>query len=200
MGTMMIKLGLTGSIGMGKSTTAQIFADKGVPVYDADAVVHQLYQSEAVPLIADAFPEAVIDGQVDRKILSASVLGKPEQLKKLENIVHPLVHAKEQQFLRDAKAKGAKLVVLDIPLLFETGGTGRVDKILVVSAPYEIQRERVLSREGMTEEKFQAILARQMPDEVKRAKADFIVDTGQDKDFARQQVFSILEKLQNTAA
>ncbi len=196
----MIKLGLTGSIGMGKSTTAQIFADKDVPVYDADAVVHQLYQSEAVPLIAEAFPEAVIDGQVDRKILSASVLGKPDELKKLENIVHPLVHAKEQQFLRDAEAKGAKLVVLDIPLLFETGGTHRVDKILVVSAPYEMQRERVLSRENMTEEKFQSILARQMPDAEKRAKADFIVDTGQDKEFARQQVSEILEKLLNTAA
>ncbi len=196
----MIKLGLTGSIGMGKSTTAQIFADRGVPVYDADAVVHQLYQSEAVPLIADAFPEAVIDGQVDRKILSASVLGKPDELKKLENIVHPLVHAKEQQFLRDAEVKGAKLVVLDIPLLFETGGTNRVDKILVVSAPYEMQRERVLSRENMTEEKFQSILARQMPDAEKRAKADFIVDTGQDKEFARQQVSEILEKLLNTAA
>ena len=196
----MIRLGLTGSIGMGKSTTAQIFADRGVPVYDADAVVHQLYQGEAVPLIAEAFPEAVKDGHVDRKILSACVLGRPDELKKLENIVHPLVRAKEQQFLRDAEAKGEPLVVLDIPLLFETGAMDRVDKILVVSAPYEIQRERVLSREGMTEEKFQAILARQMPDEVKRAKADFIVDTGQDKDFARQQVFSILEKLQNTAA
>ena len=196
----MIRLGLTGSIGMGKSTTAQIFADRGVPVYDADAVVHQLYQGEAVPLIAEAFPEAVIDGQVDRKILSACVFGKPDELKKLENIVHPLVRAKEQQFLRDAEAKGEPLVVLDIPLLFETGAMDRVDKILVVSAPYEIQRERVLSREGMTEEKFQAILARQMPDEQKRAKADFIVDTGQDKDFARHQVFSILEKLQNTAA
>ncbi len=200
MGRLMIKLGLTGSIGMGKSTTAQIFADKDVPVYDADAIVHQLYQSEAVPLIAEAFPEAVIDGQVDRKILSASVLGKPDELKKLENIVHPLVHAKEQQFLRDAEAKGAKLVVLDIPLLFETGGTHRVDKILVVSAPYEMQRERVLSRENMTEEKFQSILARQMPDAEKRAKADFIVDTGQDKEFARQQVSEILEKLLNTAA
>lgn len=195
----MIRLGLTGSIGMGKSTTAQIFADKDVPVYDADAVVHQLYQSEAVPLIAEAFPEAVIDGQIDRKILSASVLGKPDELKKLENIVHPLVHAKEQQFLCDAETKGAKLVVLDIPLLFETGGTNRVDKILVVSAPYEMQRERVLSRENMTEEKFQSILARQMPDAEKRAKADFIVDTGQDKEFARQQVSEILEKLLNTA-
>lgn len=200
MGRLMIKLGLTGSIGMGKSTTAQIFADKGVPVYDADAVVHELYQSEAVPLIAEAFPQAVINGQIDRKILSACVLGKPDQLKRLETIVHPLVHAKEQQFLRDAEAKGAKLVVLDIPLLFETGGTGRVDKILVVSAPYEIQRQRVLKRENMTEEKFQSILARQMPDAEKRAKADFIVDTGQDKDFARQQVSEILEKLLNTVS
>lgn len=195
----MIKLGLTGSIGMGKSTTAQLFAEKGVPVYDADATVHQLYQSEAVPLIAEAFPEAVIDGKIDRKILSASVLGKPDELKKLEKIVHPLVHAKEQQFLRDAEAKGAKLVVLDIPLLFETGGTGRVDKILVVSASYDIQRQRVLERENMTEEKYQSILARQMPDAEKRAKADFIVDTGRDKDFARQQVSDILEKLLNAA-
>lgn len=195
----MIKLGLTGSIGMGKSTTAQLFAEKGVPVYDADATVHQLYQSEAVPLIAEAFPEAVIDGKIDRKILSASVLGKPDELKKLEKIVHPLVHAKEQQFLRDAEAKGAKLVVLDIPLLFETGGIGRVDKILVVSAPYDIQRQRVLERENMTEEKFQSILARQMPDAEKRAKADFIVDTGRDKDFARQQVSEILDKLLNAA-
>ncbi len=195
----MIKLGLTGSIGMGKSTTAQLFAEKGVPVYDADATVHQLYQSEAVPLIAEAFPEAVIDGKIDRKILSTSVLGKPDELKKLEKIVHPLVHAKEQQFLRDAEAKGAKLVVLDIPLLFETGGTGRVDKILVVSAPYDIQRQRVLERENMTEKKFQSILARQMPDAEKRTKADFIVDTGRDKDFARQQVSDILEKLLNAA-
>lgn len=195
----MIKLGLTGSIGMGKSTTAQLFAEKGVPVYDADATVHQLYQSEAVPLIAEAFPEAVIDGQIDRKILSASVLGKPDELKKLEKIVHPLVHAKEQQFLRYAEAKSAKLVVLDIPLLFETGGTGRVDKILVVSAPYDVQRQRVLERENMTEEKFQSILARQMPDAEKRTKADFIVDTGRDKDFARQQVSDILEKLLNAA-
>ena len=195
----MIKLGLTGSIGMGKSTTAQLFAEKGVPVYDADATVHQLYQSEAVPLIAEVFPEAVIDGKIDRKILSTSVLGKPDELKKLEKIVHPLVHAKEQQFLCDAEAKGAKLVVLDIPLLFETSGTGRVDKILVVSAPYDIQRQRVLERENMTEKKFQSILARQMPDAEKRTKADFIVDTGRDKDFARQQVSDILEKLLNAA-
>lgn len=196
----MIRLGLTGSIGMGKSTTAQVFADHGVPVYDADATVHALYQGEAVPLIAEAFPEAVVNGSVDRKILSACVLGKPDQLKLLEGIVHPLVQAKERQFLAQAQADKAPVVVLDIPLLFETGATDLVDKILVVSAPYSVQRERVLSREDMTEEKFQAILARQMPDDEKRAKADFIVDTGRDKAYARRQVLDILEKLQNAAA
>lgn len=185
---------------MGKTTTAKLFAEAGIPVYDADAVVHELYQSEAVPLIAKAFPEAVIDGRIDRKILSGLVLNQPQRLQQLEAIVHPLVHEKEKQFLQQAEADGAAVVVLDIPLLFETGGTKRVDKILVVSAPYEIQRQRVLSRENMTEEKFQSILARQLPDAEKRAKADFIVDTGKDKDFARQQVAAILRKLQNSAA
>lgn len=195
----MIRIGLTGSIGMGKSTTAQLFAEAGVPVYDADAVVHQLYQGEAVPLIATAFPDAVIEGRVDRKILSTLVLNNPTLLRQLENIVHPLVHACEKQFLQAAQQNGASVVLLDIPLLFEVGGMNRVDKIVVVSAPYEIQRQRVLARDGMSEEKFQAILARQMPDAEKRSKADFIIDTGHDKDYARKQVAEILLALQNEA-
>lgn len=183
---------------MGKSTTAQLFADAGVPVYDADAVVHQLYNGEAVPLIAEAFPDAVIDTRVDRKILSGLVLNHPERLRQLEKIVHPLVHAREKQFLLQAQDNGADCVLLDIPLLFETGGTGRVDQIVVVSAPYAIQRQRVLAREGMSEAKFEAILARQMPDAEKRLKADFIVDTGHDEDYARQQVAEILAVLKKS--
>lgn len=195
----MIRIGLTGSIGMGKSTTAQLFAEAGVPVYDADAIVHQLYQGEAVPLIADAFPDAVKNGRVDRKILSSLVFNNQERLRQLENIVHPLVHAEEKLFLQQAQQNGALYVLLDIPLLFEAGGTARVDKIVVVSAPYEIQKQRVLAREGMSEEKFQAILARQMPDAEKRSKADFIVDTGNGIDYARKQVAEILLALQHEA-
>ncbi|WOC16069.1 dephospho-CoA kinase [Pseudochrobactrum sp. MP213Fo] len=191
----MIKIGLTGSIGMGKSTTAQFFSDAGIPVYDADAVVHQLYNGEAVPLIAEAFPDAVRSGNVDRKILADLVFNNPERLRLLENIVHPLVHAKEKLFLQQTQEQGAAIVVLDIPLLFETGGTGRVDKIVVVSAPYDIQKQRVLARDGMTEAKFEAILARQMPDSEKRAKADYIVDTSHDKDDARRQVLELVTAL-----
>lgn len=195
----MIRIGLTGSIGMGKSTTAQLFAEAGVPVYDADAIVHLLYQGEAVPLIAAAFPDAVKDGRVDRKILSTLVFNNPVRLRQLENIVHPLVHAEEKRFLQQAQQNGALYVLLDIPLLFEAGGTARVDKIVVVSVPYEIQRQRVLAREGMNEDKFQAILARQMPDAEKRSKADFIVDTSQGIDYARKQVAEILLALQQVA-
>lgn len=191
----MIRIGLTGSIGMGKTTAGQFFADAGVPVYDADLVVHQLYSGEAVPVIAEHFPSAVIDDRVDRKILSGLVLNNPERLRLLETIVHPLVHQKEQEFLQQARDNGDPVVVLDIPLLFETGTMHRVDKIVVVSAPYEIQRQRVLAREGMTEEKFAAILARQMPDAEKRLKADFVVDTGQDKAYARDQILDILAAL-----
>lgn len=188
----MIKAGLTGSIGMGKSTTAQMFRDEGISVYDADATVHQLYEGEATPLIEAAFPNTTSDDKVDRTKLSEYVIGNPENMKKLEAIIHPLVHKKEQVFLKKAESRGEKLVVLDIPLLFETGGTGRVDKIIVVTAPPEVQRERVLAREGMTEEKFEAILARQVPDSEKREKADFLIDTSAGLEQARKSVNQII--------
>lgn len=191
----MIILGLTGSIGMGKSTAANMFADAGVPVYSADDAVHQLYAGRAAPLIEAAFPGTVVDGTVDRTKLSAAVLGKPEALKKLESIIHPLVHEEEAAFLVRARTHGADIVLLDIPLLFETGGERRVDKVAVVSAPAEIQRERVLSRAGMSEENLTAILARQMPDAEKRARADFIIDSSGDFEETRQQIKSILAKL-----
>ncbi len=191
----MIRAGLTGSIGMGKSTTSQIFRDEGIPVYDADATVHELYAGEAAPLVEAAFPSTTVDGTVDRKKLSDYVIGKPDNMKKLEAIIHPLVHQKEQQFLKNAEERGDKLVVLDIPLLFETGGKNRVDKIIVVTAPAEVQRERVLGREGMSKEKFEAILKRQVPDAEKREKADFIIDTSLGMEAARERVREIIVEL-----
>ena len=191
----MIRVGLTGSIGMGKSTTAQMFCDEGIAVYDADATVHQLYSGEAAPLIEAAFPNTTRDGTVDRTKLSEYVIGKPENMKKLEAIIHPLVHKQEQEFLKQAETRGDKLVVLDIPLLFETGGTDRVDKIIVVTAPAEVQRQRVLAREGMTEEKFEAILTRQVPDSEKREQADFVIDTSLGLEVAREQVREIVTSL-----
>lgn len=191
----MIRVGLTGSIGMGKSTTAQMFRDEGIAVYDADATVHQLYEGEATPLIEAAFPNTTKDGKVDRAKLSEYVIGKPENMKKLESIIHPLVHEKEQAFLKKAETRGDKLVVLDIPLLFETGGKKRVDKIIVVTAPASVQRERVLARDGMTEEKFEAILARQVPDSEKREKADFVIDTSLGLEGARERVREIIASL-----
>lgn len=188
----MIRAGLTGSIGMGKSTTAQMFRDEGIAVYDADATVHQLYEGEATPLIEVAFPNTTKDGKVDRAKLSEYVIGKPENMKKLESIIHPLVHEKEQAFLKEAETRGDKLVVLDIPLLFETGGKNRVDKIIVVTAPASVQRERVLARDGMTEEKFEAILARQVPDSEKREKADFVIDTSEGLEAAKERVKEII--------
>lgn len=191
----MIRAGLTGSIGMGKSTTAQMFRDEGIAVYDADATVHQLYEGEATPLIEAAFPNTTKDGKVDRTKLSEYVIGKPENMKKLEAIIHPLVHEKEQAYLKEAETRGDKLIVLDIPLLFETGGIGRVDKIIVVTAPAEVQRERVLARDGMTEEKFEAILARQVPDSEKREKADFVIDTSLGLEAAKIKVREIIISL-----
>ena len=188
----MIKAGLTGSIGMGKSTTAQMFRDEGIAVYDADATVHQLYSCEAAPLIEAAFPNTTKNGTVDRTKLSEYVIGKPENMKKLEAIIHPLVHKQEQEFLQKAETRGDKLVVLDIPLLFETGGKNRVDKIIVVTSPANVQRERVLAREGMTEEKFEAILARQVLDSEKREQADFVIDTSLGLEAARERVREIV--------
>jgi dephospho-CoA kinase len=191
----MIVLGLTGSIGMGKSTTAGFFREAGIPVHDADATVHQLYAGEAAPLIEVAFPGVVESGVVNRKLLSPRVIGKPEAMQKLEAIVHPLVREAELNFLKQAREKEAAIAVLDIPLLFETGGEKRVDQVIVVSATPDIQRQRVLSRPGMTAEVFEAILAKQIPDEQKRERADFIVDTSHGLDDAREQVHDIIRSL-----
>jgi dephospho-CoA kinase len=189
----MFVLGLTGSLGMGKSTTARFFAEAGVPVHDADAVVHRLYEGEAVAAIEAAFPGTTAGGRVDRNRLAARVLGDPAALKRLEDIVHPLVHKAEERLLADAEARGEKVAVLDIPLLFETGGDRRVDAVVVVSAPPEVQRSRVLERPGMTVEKLESILAQQMPDAEKRRRADFVVDTSQGFEAARSQVRAILD-------
>jgi len=174
----MIILGLTGSIGMGKSTTAAMFAALGVPVHSADEAVHRLYSGLAAPLIEARFPGTLAGGSVDRAALGARVIGDAAALRDLEAIVHPLVREEEARFLRAAREAGARLAVLDIPLLFETGGETRVDRTLVVTAPPEVQRARVLARPGMTVERFEAILAKQMPDAEKRQRADFVVDTG----------------------
>jgi dephospho-CoA kinase len=191
----MFVLGLTGSLGMGKSTTARFFKEEGVPVHDADAVVHALYEGEAVALIEAAFPGTTAGGTVDRAKLGARVLNDAAALKRLEDIVHPLVHAAERRLLADAQANGEKVAVLDIPLLFETGGETRVDAVVVVSVPQEVQRTRVLERPGMTIEKLEAILARQMPDAEKRRRADFVVDTSQGFEAARAQVRAILDRV-----
>ena len=189
----MFIIGLTGSVGMGKSTTARLFAEQGVPVHDADAVVHQLYEGEAVAAIEAAFPGATARGKVDRSRLAVLVLDDPSALKRLEAIVHPLVQAAEQELLARAQARGEKVAVLDIPLLFETGGDRRVDAVVVASAPTEIQQARVLARPGMTWEKLEAILRKQMPDDEKRRRADFVVDTSRGIDDARAQVRAILD-------
>lgn len=193
----MYLIGLTGSIGMGKSATAQLFREAGVPVYDADAAVHALYEKDgaAVLPIAALVPEAVIDGAVDRNILGQYVLKDADKLKQLEAIVHPLAGAGQRAFLETAKAQGAAVAVLDIPLLYETGGDGFVDCVVVVSAPYALQKQRVLARPGMSEERFMDILAKQVPDEDKRAKADFIVDSSISIEDARTQVHAILDKI-----
>jgi len=191
----MIILGLTGSIGMGKTTAANMFEDAGVPIYSADEAVHRLYSGSAALLIEAAFPGTVVDGTVDRQKLSAAVVGKPEALKNLESIIHPLVREEETAFLEKARADGAGIALIDIPLLFETGADKRVDKVAVVSVPVEIQRERVLSRAGMTEAKFEAILARQMPDAEKRARADFVIDSSGDFEETRAQIKAIIAEL-----
>jgi len=191
----MFILGLTGSLGMGKSATAKIFAEEGVPVHDADAAVHQLYEGEATPLIEAAFPGTTHGGKVDRDRLAQRVLGDNEAIKKLELIVHPLVRSAEERFLAEAERKGAAVALLDIPLLFETGGDSRCDAVVVVSAPPEVQRARAFERPGMTEQKFAAILTKQISDAEKRKRADFVVDTSKGFDAARSQVRDILARI-----
>jgi dephospho-CoA kinase len=189
----MFVLGLTGSIGMGKSTTAKFFAEAGVPVHDSDAVVHRLYDGEAVAAIEAAFPGTTANGKVDRNKLAAHVVAQPRDFKKLEALVHPLVRAAEEKFLAEAERNGAKVAVLDIPLLYETAGEARCDAVVVVSAPPEIQRTRAFERGGMTDERFEAIIARQLPDAQKRERADFVVDSSQGFEHARAQVREILD-------
>jgi dephospho-CoA kinase len=198
----MLLVGLTGSIGMGKSETAKMFAVLGVPVYDADAAVHALYDvgGAAVAPIGAAFPGAVKDGKVDRAVLGPMTLGDTEAIKKLEAIIHPLVGKAQMDFLHDAESKGATIVVLDIPLLFETQGQARVDAVVVVSAPADVQRARVLARPGMTEEKFEQILKRQTADAAKRSQAHYIIDTHLGLDHARERVAYVLDDLKRREA
>ena len=188
----MIILGLTGSIGMGKSTTAKLFAEAGVPVYDADAAVHRLYEGEAVSAIEAAFPGTTANGRVDRNRLSAQVVHDPSAMRRLEQIVHPMLGASRQKFLDDAERSGAPVAVVDVPLLFETGGEKRVDAVVVVTTTPEIQRQRILARDNMTGEKLDAILARQLPDAEKRKRADFVVDTSDGLDHVRARIRDIL--------
>ena len=191
----MIVLGLTGSIGMGKSTTAKLFAEAGVPVYDADATVHRIYQGEAVPAIEAAFPGTTSDGKVDRAKLSAKVVHDPAAMQRLEQTVHPMLRSYHQKFLDDAEQAGAPVVVMDVPLLFETGGEKRVDAVVVVTTAPEVQRERILARGTMTAETLDAILARQTPDAEKRRRADFIVDTSHGLDPVRARIRDILAEV-----
>src|SRR4030088_3303747 len=190
----MIILGLTGSIGMGKSTTAKLFAEAGVPVYDADAAVHRLYEGEAVSAIEGAFPGTTANGRVDRNRLSAQVVHDPSAMRQLEQIVHPMLGASRQKFLDDAERSGAPVAVVDVPLLFETGGEKRVDVVVVVTTTPEIQRQRILARDNMTGEKLDAIPPRQLPDAEKRRRADFVVDTSHGLDPVRAQIRDILDQ------
>ncbi|WP_108520080.1 dephospho-CoA kinase [Bradyrhizobium algeriense] len=188
-------LGLTGSIGMGKSTTAKLFTEAGVPVYDADAAVHKIYEGEAAPAIEAAFPGTTVDGRVDRAKLSAKVVHDQAAIKQLEQIVHPMLGASRKKFLDDAEASGAHVVVMDIPLLFETGGEKRVDAVVVVSTDPATQRERILARGTMTSEALDGILARQLPDAEKRKRADFVVDTSHGLDPVRAAIRDILAEV-----
>ncbi|MBA2401141.1 MAG: dephospho-CoA kinase [Bradyrhizobium sp.] len=191
----MLILGLTGSIGMGKSTTAKLFAEAGVPVYDADAAVHKIYEGEAAPAIEAAFPGTTVDGKVDRARLSAQVVHNPAAMKQLEQIVHPMLGASRKKFFDEAEAAGAPVVLVDVPLLFETGGEKRVDAVVVVTTTPEMQRERVLARGTMDDAKLDAILARQLPDAEKRKRADFVVDTSDGLDPVRTRIKDILAEV-----
>ena len=190
----MIILGLTGSIGMGKSTTAKLFSEAGVPVYDADATVHMIYEGEAAPAVEAAFPGTTADGKVDRTKLSAQVVHDAAAMKRLEQIVHPMLRAYHQKFLDDAERSGAPVAVMDVPLLFETGCEKRVDAVVVVTTTPEVQRQRILARDNMTSEKLDAILARQLPDAEKRQRADFVVDTSHGLDPVRARIRDILDE------
>jgi dephospho-CoA kinase len=194
-GDLMRILGLTGSIGMGKSTTAKLFTEAGVPVYDADAAVHKIYEGEAAPAIEAAFPGTTVDGRVDRAKLSAKVVHDQAAIKQLEQIVHPMLGASRKKFLDEAEASGAAVVVMDIPLLYETGGEKRVDAVVVVSTDAATQRERILARGTMTNEALDAILARQLPDAEKRKRADFVVDTSHGLDPVRTAIRDILAEV-----
>lgn len=196
----MLVVGLTGSIGMGKSTVAGRLRALGIPVCDADAEVHKLYEGRAVPAIEAAFPGTTGNGKVDRQRLAAALLAEPSKFKRLEAIVHPLVLEAEREFLRREAANGARMVVLEIPLLLETGGERRVDAVIVVSAPAQAQRDRVMGRPGMTLEKLEQMLSRQMSDEEKRARADFVVDTGGSFEETFAQVDRIVESLEGRPA
>ncbi|MBN9584126.1 MAG: dephospho-CoA kinase [Afipia sp. 62-7] len=191
----MLLLGLTGSIGMGKSTTAKLFEEAGVPVYDADATVHKIYEGEAVPAVEAAFPGVTVNGRVDRQKLSAMVVNNAEAMKRLETIVHPMLRSHQLRFLSDVERSGAPVAVLDVPLLFETGGEKRVDAVVVVTTTPDVQRERILARENMTPDKLDAILARQIPDAEKRARADFVVDTSHGLEPVRQRIGEILREV-----
>jgi dephospho-CoA kinase len=186
---------LTGSLGMGKSTAAKFFTEAGVPVHDSDAVVHALYEGEAAPAIERAFPGATANGKVDRARLGAMVLNDSAALARLEAIVHPLVFASREKFLAAARERGLPIVVLDVPLLFETGADCHCDAVAVVSAPAAVQRQRALQRPGMTQDKFAAVLRQQMPDAEKRRRADFIIDSSQDFDHTRAQIRDILQRV-----
>jgi dephospho-CoA kinase len=187
-------LGLTGSIGMGKSTTAKLFAEAGVPVYDADATVHKIYEGEAAPAIEAAFPGTTVDGKVDRARLSAKVVHDPAAIRKLDHMVQPLLNAYYQKCLDEAERSGAPVAVVDVPLLFETGGEKRVDAVVVVTTSPEKQQMRILARGTMTEEALEALLARQMPDQEKRKRADFVVDTSHGLDPVRARIRDILDQ------
>jgi dephospho-CoA kinase len=188
----MLVLGLTGSIGMGKSTTARLFSEAGIPVYDADAAVHAIYEGEAAPVIEATFPGTTVDGKVDREKLSAKVVHDTAAMKRLEEIVHPMLHVYRRAFLEQAERSGAAVAVVDVPLLFETGGEQDVDAVVVVTTTTDVQRERIMARNNMTSEKLEAILARQLPDAEKRIRADFVVDTSHGLDHVRAQIREIL--------
>jgi dephospho-CoA kinase len=191
----MLIVGLTGSLGMGKTTAAAHLRARGLPVFDADAEVHQLYATTAAPLIEAAFPGATRDGKVDREKLAALLVAEPSRFNKLEAIVHPLVRASERAFLNEEAAQGAEIVVLEVPLLFETGADHRVDATIVVSAPADVQRQRLISRDGFDEKKVERLLARQMPDAEKRLRADFVVDTGRGIEAMNATLDAIIAKL-----